>query len=227
MQRKTRGLRRTDNRKLLLPLYGIGLYLFLYILAAWLYPGGSSMEDASAGFSLRDNYWCDLMSNYAKNGALNPARPVALLAWIILCSSLGLFWMYFPRLFRQQNIRLRLIPSSGALAALSALFCFTRFHDLAITLAGVFTTITVVPACLELRRAKQTILFGLAVLCFILGLLNYSVYTTNFYISTLPVLQKVAYALCMVTIGLTSFRIFQQANQNLSPFLPGRKLFSS
>ena len=47
-----------------------------------------------------NNYWCDLMGDTAKNGAANPARPVAIAAWLILCSSLGLFWLLLPRLFR-------------------------------------------------------------------------------------------------------------------------------
>ena len=84
---------------LLTPLAGIFLFLILYIIAAWLYPGGSKVDPQASGFSVLHNYWCDLFDVVAYNGSANPSRPIALIAMIILTGSFALLWYVLPRLF--------------------------------------------------------------------------------------------------------------------------------
>ncbi len=52
------------------------------------YPGGSSADITAVGFNWKQNYWCDLTGSLAKNGAVNSARPIALIALIGLYSGL-------------------------------------------------------------------------------------------------------------------------------------------
>jgi hypothetical protein len=207
---QTVNLNGRDNRKSLIPLFGICLFLLLYIVAALLYPGGSNAEKVSSGFSLQDNYWCDLMANTAKNGLVNPARPIAITAWIILCFSLGLFWIYLPGLFDVKNINHTIIQYAGTLTAIVAIFSFTRFHDVVINLSGIFGSITSIAAFIELKKAKQNDLLLMASFCYFLGVVNYFFYTTNFLISQLPLLQKITYLLCLLTFGLASYRIYRK-----------------
>ncbi|MFN7116301.1 MAG: hypothetical protein ACK4TA_05840, partial [Saprospiraceae bacterium] len=55
----------------LTPLVGIVLFLVLYIVAAFYYPGGSNADHSAKGFSIVHNYWCDLLAIGAKNGQIN------------------------------------------------------------------------------------------------------------------------------------------------------------
>lgn len=194
----------------LIPIIGIGLFLLLYVLAALMYPGGSNTEQLSGGFSVQNNYWCDLMENTAKNGSVNTARPVAISAWIILCLSLGLFWVNLPRLFNKRSIDHKVIQYAGTLTAAIAIFSFTKFHDIVIDLAGVFGTITSIAAFIELKKGKYYDLLSLAMFCYFLGVVNYFLYTTNLFISQLPVLQKITYVFCLLSFGVASYRIYRK-----------------
>lgn len=205
------------NRRFLLPLYGIGIFLLLYFLAAVLYPGGSNADSVSEGYSLRNNYWCDLMADYAKNGHDNPARPVAIIAWVILCLSISLFWIYLPGLFPVKSINHKIIQGGGTIAMSAAIFSFTKFHDTVINLAGLFGSVTLILAFIEFKKAHRYDLLALGLFCYFLGLINYFIYTTHIFISQLPVLQKVTYAFCLMTFGLGSYRIYQR-------FLPALRL---
>jgi hypothetical protein len=57
------------NRKiLLLPPVGILIFILLYIVAAFFYPGGSEFDTHSDGFSWKHNYWCNLLNELAIKG---------------------------------------------------------------------------------------------------------------------------------------------------------------
>ncbi len=206
--KETASLNRLNHPQLLIPLLGIGLFFILYIFSAFLYPGGSNVETISTRYSLVNNYWCDLMANYSKNGHINPARPIAITAWVILCFSLSLFWINLPRLFSVKNINQKIIQYAGTSAMFFALFSFSKFHDAVINLAGILGVITLIPTFIELKKEHYTGLFGLALFCAFLGLLNYFIYTTHFQISKLPLLQKVTYFFCLLTFGAASYKIY-------------------
>ncbi len=201
-----------NGNRFLLPLYGMALFVLLYGWAATLYPGGSNADNGSNGYSLMNNYWCDLMADNAKNGHVNPARPVAITAWVILCLSISLFWLYLPALFSVRNINQKIIQFCGTTAMITAIFSFTHFHDTVINLAGMSGSVTLILTFIEFKRERYYLLLDLGLFCFFLGLVNYYIYTTHFFISTLPVLQKVTYAFCLLTFGLASYRIYQKSD---------------
>lgn len=202
---------RNGRQQLLMPLIGFGLFVLLYVWAALLYPGGSNAERFSRGFSLLDNYWCDLMGDKAKNGDANPARPVAVLAWMVLCVSLGAFWFFLPRLFARSNGNHKVIQYFGITAMVFAAFLFTSYHDLIITLSGFYIAVALIATFIELKKEKQYDLFRLGVACFFMGLLNYAMYTTHFFIPKLPVIQKITYAICLFGFGMADYRIYQKS----------------
>eukprot|EP01041_Mallomonas_annulata_P035984 gene35984-59008_t len=49
------------------------------------------------GFSWVHNFWCNLLNETAINGEKNSARPIALVAMLVLSASLSLFWIIFPK----------------------------------------------------------------------------------------------------------------------------------
>ena len=87
---------------LLFPLMGMGLFVFLYILAAINYPGGSWNFIDQNGFSFGHNYLCDLLDHYAINGKINSARFFARAALRTLCASIILLWFFYLYYFQQK-----------------------------------------------------------------------------------------------------------------------------
>ena len=56
------------NIMVLHPFVGICLFILLYLLATFYYPGGSNVDNRISYFSWQHNYWCDLMAIKSKNG---------------------------------------------------------------------------------------------------------------------------------------------------------------
>ncbi len=79
-------------------MFGVFIFIVLYFIAAFLYPGGSTADKASGSFSLLNNYWFDLLSYKAKGGENNISRPIAITAMVVLCLSLSVFWYHLPQL---------------------------------------------------------------------------------------------------------------------------------
>jgi hypothetical protein len=77
----------------------LGAFVVAMALAVQAYPGGS-WEDARAdGFAFWTNYWCDLMSSTAWNGADNGRSAVlAKAAFLTLAGSMACFWLQASRL---------------------------------------------------------------------------------------------------------------------------------
>lgn len=80
----------------LVPVLGSVLFIILYIIAAFLYPGGSLSGKTAVYYNWTENYWCNLLDDKAINGQVNSAKPVAMVAMLILCGSLSVFWILFP-----------------------------------------------------------------------------------------------------------------------------------
>ena len=90
---------------LYLPLIGMAHFIALYVVAAFMYPGGSWKFQQSEGFNFWHNYLCDLLDEYAINGQLNSARYMARLALGFLCGGILLLWFYLPNLFEKRNTK--------------------------------------------------------------------------------------------------------------------------
>ena len=64
--------------------------LGLVVIAIYLYPGGSSLDQNQSGYSLLHNYWCDLLDATAYNGQINIGRYFAMAAGMLACIALYL-----------------------------------------------------------------------------------------------------------------------------------------
>lgn len=59
---------------LLIPIAGILLFMVLYVIATFYYPGGSTLKPTHQGFDWINNYWCDLIARTAKNAGRNSIK---------------------------------------------------------------------------------------------------------------------------------------------------------
>ena len=196
----------------LTPTLGICLFGLLYLLAACQYPGGSNADQTAVGFSWQHNYWCDLLGNVGKNGAANPARPIALTAMLVLGGSLSVFWWLLPHLYPAQTRFVRLSRWAGALSMAIVLFIGTPHHDLVMNVAGCFGLVALTATFLGLYRSRLFALVAFGLFCMLLILLNNYVYYSHWHIAYLPVIQKVTFVLFLFWIVLINRELYRKAS---------------
>jgi hypothetical protein len=193
---------------LLIPIFGVLIFCVLYVVATFLYPGGSQVDKNSVGFSWTNNYWCSLLNDNAINGQPNIAKPVALTGMFVLCLTLAFFWFLFPRHVSLDNKIKLTIQISGTFAMTIALFLFTNInHDLVANLASIFGLIASVGTFIGLYRTKWFGLFAFGLFNILLVGLNNYVYYTKELIVYLPVIQKISFAtfliwVCCINVNL-------------------------
>ena len=201
-------LEKQKNIWVLTPIFGVILFIVLYFVATFFYPGGSQVDKNSIGFSWTNNYWCNLLDKNAINGQRNPAKPIAITAMFVLCLTLTFFWFLFSRHINIGKITKLVILISGTLAMTIAFFLFTNInHDLVTNLASIFGLIATFGTLIGLYKTKWYSLFILGILNILLVGLNNYVYYNKELIIYLPLIQKISFAtflvwVCSVDINL-------------------------
>ncbi len=175
------------------PIFGLIGFLFFFVIATTLYPGGSVNDFASEGYSYFHNFICDLMSLNLPEGAENDARPIAIIAHLMLSFAMISFFYILPEIFTKQNANTRFIRALGMATMFIFIFMFTDYHDLVVTLTGVLGSITLIPFFLELINYENRLLKALAYLCFGLSVIVFLSYETKFAFYYTPILQKITF----------------------------------
>ncbi|NII28198.1 hypothetical protein HB364_24155 [Pseudoflavitalea sp. X16] len=189
---------------LLTPFFGCCLFILLYIIAAFFYPGGSNMDTTAKGFSIQHNYWCELLSSVAKNGEYNPGSRVAVWAMGVLCVALAVFWWLLPRLFKPNRWYRIFISFAGITSMVIAPFMSTRYHDLVLNLASIPGIIALIVTFIALYKYRWHKLLVMGACCLLLVGVNNYIYYTGHWLHTLPVVQKCTFLfvitwMCIIT----------------------------
>ena len=151
-QEATQKLADLQRFSLFAPIISIGLFLLLYVIAAANYPGGSWLDAKQQGFSFWHNYLCDLLDQYAINGALNSGRHYARTSLVVLCIGLVFLCNRLPELFPKKNHNVKIMKFSGTIALAITLFLESSTHDITMRLAGLFGIIAIRSILIELFR---------------------------------------------------------------------------
>ena len=194
----------------LLPIVGIVLFVVLYVFSSLLYPGGSQADLSSIGFDWVNNYWCNLMNEKGMNGQLNPARPYAITAMIILCSGLMVFFIQFANAYCK-NIKWKtLVITSGIISMSLAMLVFTEYHDLMTMISSFFGLFTVIGIIREVYFSSMVIYKYSGVLCLLLlGINNYLYYSKDL-IEVLPMLQKITFGVVLLWIAGLNIKMVKE-----------------
>ncbi len=205
---------------MLTPVLGTIIFVMLYVLATFFYPGGSQVDKNSIGYSWINNYWCNLLNENAINGQLNPAKPIAMTGMVVLCLTLTFFWFLFPRYINIGKLVKHIIQISGALSMTIAFFLFTNInHDLITNFASFFGFIATVGTFIGLYKTKWYGLFAFGLLNILLVGLNNYVYYNKGLIIYLPVIQKISFATFLVWVSSINVNLYRGiiANHQSSP----------
>ncbi|HKZ65445.1 MAG TPA: hypothetical protein VJ111_03775 [Chitinophagaceae bacterium] len=200
-----------SNNKLLFPVTGICLFIILYFIAAFLYPGGSEVNREAKGFSWMHNYWCDLLEPHAGNGERNTARPAAIIAMGVLCISIAVFWYYIPRLFTFKPIIKKIIQYTGIMSMGMLVLLQADFHDTVINISGALGIIAITVILVGLYKNHSYMLFIAGLFCLLLFFLNNYIYYTNTWIRYLAIIQKISFFLFLLWFCLLSIQLFKKA----------------
>lgn len=199
---------------LLLPLAGIFIFVILFVIAMWVYPGGNPRNEQAKGFSLIHNYLCNLLSE-STLGVINPSRPIAIAALFSIVAALALFWYFVPLFFERKSRYQKVIQYAGVFSMLSNLFLFTSYHDAAINISGIPCLIALLLTLRELYLAKQygILQYGLVSLVAILAMMF--VYYTKLGIYYLPIIQKIALLLSISWFIVLILLLYRKAKTNV------------
>lgn len=186
----------------IIPLFGILIFVLLYIVATLYYPGGSQTDMHSIDFNWINNYWCNLLSENSMNGQPNPALPIAVTATIVLCLSLAIFWYNFPKRVGFEKFARLAIQFSVAISMLLGILVFTGLQDSLITAAILIGTIPLMGTFIALFKLKWRGLFWFGIFNIVLIVVNNILYfglDIKFY---LPIVQKITFLLFLLWISL-------------------------
>jgi hypothetical protein len=203
--------RSKQNIWLLTPLFGTLIYLLLYIVATFFYPGGSQVDKNSIGFSWAQNYWCNLLNENAMNGQHNSARPIAIVAMFFLCITLMIFWYIFPKQTGFRKSRKLIVQVSGFAAMISVMFISTSLHDIIINIATVFGLVAVIGTFIGLLELKWTKLFWVGIFILPLVAINNFLYYKAELLIYLPVVQKITFLYFLLWICLIDVSLYRNS----------------
>ena len=205
---------KTKNNLVLIPILGTLLFVVLYFVATFLYPGGSQADKNSIGFSWTNNYWCNLLNETAINGQFNAARPLAMTAMFVLCLTLAIFWYIFPKYADlKKSVRLS-IQISGTLAMTTGMFLFTDLHDTFVNIASLCGLVATVGTFFGLHKLKWTKLFWFGIFNLAPVALNNILYYGNGLKLYLPVVQKITFLFFLLWIFLISINLYRRKIKN-------------
>lgn len=198
----------------ILTVSGIIVFVLLYFLAAYYYPGGSNFDAHQVGFKWSTNYWCELLGFNAKNGQHNSARPIGLSGMVILSIAISIFWFNIPKLIPQKKWMNTLLSFSGILSMICSAFIFSHFHDLFIYLAVLFGTIAFGLTLNGLHKNQMTVFYIYGIVCLLLILINNAIYLTDYFILYLPWIQKITFFAVFLWICLLSLKSLSVNKKN-------------
>jgi hypothetical protein len=199
-----------------IPTIGILLFIVFYIYSSTLYPGGSQLNSNSEGFDWINNYWCNLMSEKGMNEQINPARPCAISAMIILCLSLMFFFIQFANTFPKSRFWKRLIIVNGVLSMIFAILIFTKYHDLMTIISSIFGLFVVIGIIKEVYKSELMIYKISGVICILLLGINNYIYYTQQFIEGLPLIQKVTFAFILIWIIGLNYELMKKKKEKLA-----------
>ncbi|MFX0557891.1 hypothetical protein ACOCEA_13915 [Maribacter sp. CXY002] len=212
---------RLGQQMIFFPLLGIALFLIFYSIAAMLYPGGSWLSPTYEGFSIWNNYLCDLLDDISINGELNRAKYFARISLAVLCAGLMTLWYHLPKLFDHKGINLKIMLLSGYLSLFTILFLAAGTHDIIVRIAGFFGVIAFITCFIELFRVGHFSVLFYGILCLLVFLLNYYIYESGVFIVGLPIIQKITFLMFIVWFMYLNIIIYKKVKKVVNDFNHG------
>ncbi len=170
---------------------GLLVGLSLIVGSTHWYPGGSQQDVRSVGFSWQHNYVCDLLDTRAVNGALNPAKWIAITGLFVLCFSLACF---FYSIAQKQPLAMyrNIMSIAGIAAPFFAFWLFTPYHNAMLALGSSCALVALVCLLGSLIASQYYGYAGAGIVCLGLVCLANYMYYSRHGVELLPTTQKLS-----------------------------------
>lgn len=195
-----------------IPTIGILLFYCLYVISSFYYSGGSNVDLNATGFDWVSNYTCDLFHTHGINGTPNPARPIGLVAILIICSSLGVFFYQFSQTMPMSSFWKKVIQIAGGLCMICAVLLFTDFHHTMVPLASIFGLVAIIGVIRSLLKNNHKKHLFLGGGCIFLLILNNYFYYTDTLTTILPLIQKITIVLILSWVMSLHFELVKHSS---------------
>jgi len=192
-----------------IPAACIVLFLILYLISAYLYPGGHHLNHDHVGFCWIHNYWCDLYTPLAYNGQINAAMYISIGATLMVLLGIAYFFYLFPNFIETSDKWSKVIRIAGVTAMLVALPVFTdAAHNICIISASVLGLIALIGIIISLIRNKLKFFLWSAGVCAILIAITNIMFYSKMCINLLPSIQKITFLFVLLWLfGLNLFMV--------------------
>lgn len=195
---------------LLAPAAGSLLFVILYVVATWFYPGGSQADKAARGFDWMNNYWCNLLNEEGINGEVNGARPVAFVAMVVLALTMSAFaWIFPVQVGFKRGVRL-FLQVCGIGAMVLSMFVFTEWHDWMVNIGCSLGVVGAVGTMVGLWRLNWKLLFWWGIMNLLLVGLNNLMYYYQPWLVALPLVQKFTFLFFLGWVSGVSVKMYKR-----------------
>lgn len=140
------------------------------------------------------------MNEKGMNGVVNPARPVAIFAMVLLCSSLSIFFYQFSEFLTRNNTWRMFIKVGGVLSMFFATLMFTDYHDAMTIVSSLFGLVAVIGIVKEIYGSNLFIYKVTGIVCLLLLAVNNAIYYSTKFIEWLPLIQKFTFLVVLVWV---------------------------
>lgn len=182
-------------------------FAVLYVVSAILFPGGTRADPMRVGFSIRDNYWCDMLDTTTYGGRPNPASPFAMGATVLLALGFAALSWALPALYPSSKIRKWIVRGCGIISAAVTPLIATPHHDLVINIACACGAVSLVVTTITVGTREGRALFVLALFAFANALSNFLMWRTGWQLEWIPLVQKGAFVLFLSWVFAIAQRV--------------------
>jgi hypothetical protein len=187
-------------------LFGLILSISFLFIAAHNYPGGSSKNINSKGFSFTENYISNLLEYKAVNGMENKARPFGVIGIVLLGLASGLAFVRFSQKVDSKKFSVIIKYLGVLLIILSSLITIPSLHDTIVISSSFPTLLLVFYVTILLIKSKLQLLKLVSITLLVVFYLATYMYFTRTELDYLPIVQKIIHILQIILIlGLEYF----------------------
>jgi hypothetical protein len=181
-------------------LISVVISIIFLVIATLLYPGGSILDKNSVGFDWAKNFFSNLFSAKALNGADNPSRFWAITGMVFHSIGYGLFFINTSKKIPHKHTEI-VLKSIGIANTLFIFLIATPFHDIMVTISSTLTMLGLFYITVFILRTR---LWMMKLFCIISMLIFY--FTLYLYGAgdwgLLAIMQKITF-LCFMLLALT------------------------
>ena len=193
-------------------LIGVVISVILIVIATFLYPGGSLLDENSIGFNWSENFISNLFAAKAVNGLENPSRIWALIGIAFHSLGYGIFFINMSKKMPTKHAA-TILKLIGIANILFTFLIATPLHDIMVIISSTLFLIGLFYITVYILKTKLHLLKFCCIICLMIFYYTLYLYGSGNW-RLLAIMQKVTFISSMLLIlGLEYFTKEENFNQ--------------